>query len=206
MLLFPDITKLSIDRCEKKVVNKHLQNIANDTYVSLKNILRFYAKFYRIYIKYKHIFAAILGTHSTIFDFQNRNIVYRSQIFIRDYTNGFATYIVPTTSIDSVDYYEDIINSIFTVFLNLIIAHLSSLNNLGHPFIIPVYPKEDLASQKLQEIVSKVNHYPNPFVPIDTEISFTENLSKKVILKLQKEKIFKLKSDIFNYRQRITQR
>jgi hypothetical protein len=129
--------------------------------------------------------------------------VYMSQIFIRDYNKRFYTYIIPTTSIDSVDYYEDVIDDIFNVFLNLIIARLSSLNNLGAPFIIPIYPKEDSTSQKLQGIVSKVNHYPNPFVPIKTEISFTQNLSYKIISKMQKEKIFKLRSDIFNYRQRV---
>lgn len=206
MLLFPDITKFTIEGYEKKLVSKHLQNIANDTYLSLKNILRFYRRFYRVYIKYKHIFAAILGTGRERLDFANKNIVYSSQIFIRDYNEGFSTYIIPTTSIDSVDYYEDIIDAIYTVFLNLIIAHLSSLNNLGDPFIIPVYPKGVSSSEKLQEIVRKVNHYPNPFVPIQTEISFTENLSNRIISKMQKEKIFKLRSDIFNYRQRVKQK
>jgi hypothetical protein len=204
-LLLPSVTSLPIESHEKMIVNRHLQNISEDTFKSIKRILRFYRKYYRVYIKYKHIFSALLGFHRSFLDAHVKKQKISSQIYIRDYEKRFSTYIIPTTSIESVDYYQDIVDDIYNVFLTLMIAYLSRMINLGKPFIIPVLPHEDSGdSNTLEQIITRIDYLSWPFVPVTTEISFTEKLRKHIISKMQKDQIVRIRRDIFQYRQKQT--
>ena len=204
-LLFTDVKLLPIDAGEKMIVNNHMKNIVDDTHKSIRSILRFYRKYYRLYIKYKHILSALLGFHRIYFDIHNKRQKISSQIYIRDYNRGFSTYMIPTTSMECVDYYQDIVEDIFNVFLTLMIAYLSHMINLGKPYIIPILPQEDSDnSGRLEQIISRINYLSWPFVPVNTEISFTKKLSKYIITNMQKEQIVRIRRDIFDYRQKQT--
>ena len=129
-LLFPDLEPLSLDSNEKKIVNHHLQKISEDYLSSIKIILRFYGKYYRVYIKYKHIFTALLGFQSNRLDIPRKRVIIGGQIYIRDYngnSKGFSTYILPNTSIECVEHYQEIIDRIRHVFYLLIYAYLSQM-------------------------------------------------------------------------------
>lgn len=204
-LLFPNIKLLSIDKSEKMLLNYHLQQIDNDEYKSIKNIIKFYKKYYRVYIKYKHIFTALLGFYNKRVDTKNKKIIISSQILIRDYNKRFSTYILPTTSIESVDYYQDVIDNILNIFITLIISYLNYMSNLGQPFVIPLLPpKESENSKILQNIIEKINYSSLTFIPMQTNIEFPYDLSMNLITQSRKDKIFKMRSDIFNYRQKQT--
>jgi hypothetical protein len=64
--------------------------------------------------------------------------------------------------------------------------------------------KDTSASERLGSIIAKINYNSNPFVPVDTKISFSENLSADIIAKMRKEQIVKLRRDIFDYKQKQT--
>jgi len=201
--LFPNIKHLLLNLNEKKFLNSQLHQLTNDAYKSTKNILKFYKKYWRVYIKYKHIFNALLGSYSVKLDTINKKKIVSSQIFIRDYNKRFSTYILPTTTLDSVNYYQDIIDDISNIFHLLVISYLSSMANLGKPFIVPILKQNDFkTSNKLTKIIQQINYYPLPFIPVNTNIVFPEKLSMNIIKKSQKDKIFKMNGDIFDYRQK----
>lgn len=156
-----------------------------------------------MYIKYKHILSALLGFHRSYIDPKINKLKVSSQIYIQDYEKRFSTYMIPTTSIESIDYYQDIIDDIYNVFLTLMIAYLSRMINLGKPYIIPVLPYRDSnESYTLGQIIARINYLSWPFVPVTTEISFTEELSKNIVTKMRKDQIVRIRRDIFDYRQK----
>jgi hypothetical protein len=170
------IESLSSDSHEKKIVNYHLQKIPEDYLPSIKTILRFYGKYYRVYIKYKHIFTALLGFQSSRLDIPRKKVIIGGQIYIRDYNDHgkrFSTYILPNTSIECVEYYQEMIDRIRHVFYILIYAYLSQMVNLGRPFVFPMAPARDAStSEKLQKIFDKVNYSSHPIVNVPIQLSF----------------------------------
>jgi hypothetical protein len=62
-LLFPKLHDLNLEKEDRELVRQVLRDLAKDIYDRIKKIIRFYRLHYRIYIKYKHIFTAVVGLH-----------------------------------------------------------------------------------------------------------------------------------------------
>jgi hypothetical protein len=148
----------------------------------------------------------LLGFQSSRLDIRRKKVIIGGQVYIRDYddrkkSRRFSTYILPNTSIECVEYYQEIIDRIRHVFYLLIYAYLSQMVNLGQPFILPMVPAENsTAKNKLETII--VNYNSSPIFGIPIQLGFTEKLSAKIIDTMRKEQIFRLRRDIFDYRKK----
>ncbi len=55
-LLFKKVDELELNNNDKEFVTKYLKIFSKDIYERLKRIVKFFDNYYRVYIKYKHIF------------------------------------------------------------------------------------------------------------------------------------------------------
>ncbi len=91
-LLFKKVDELELNSNDKEFVTKYLNIFSKDIYERVKRIVKFFDNYYRVYIKYKHIFSAIFGIYGIRDD---RSI--ESYIYIRDYLKEMpSTYIIGT--------------------------------------------------------------------------------------------------------------
>ena len=123
-LLIPDVGNMPVNTKDKIFIGEVLDRIRADVYERIKNILRFYDNYYRVYIKYKHILPAIIGLHqirTTPRNIFQKNI--SSHIYIRDYhKKNFKSYIIPW-NIDTLSYYEDLVIDIKSLFELLVMSY-----------------------------------------------------------------------------------
>ena len=111
----------------------------------IKRICKFYHRYYRVYIKYKHILPAVLGLSGKTYDPNDNKFHIDSNIFIRDYSkHKYDTYIIRANGLESLEYYEAIMEDIKKVFEILLLSRINSILNVGRPFLIPVLDYVDV--------------------------------------------------------------
>ena len=84
-----------------------------------------------IYIRYKHIFSAIIGTYSNE---QTKKI---PRIFIRDRNKKKDYTYVLLSNIETLEYYEKSNDDLTKAFLTLLGCHIHYIQNCGKPFLVP---------------------------------------------------------------------
>jgi hypothetical protein len=201
-LLFPSLHDLNLGKEDRKFVSQVLRNIAKDIHNKIREITKFYQLYYRVYIKYKHIFTAVVGQHQAIpspYNPLQKEVV--SHLYVRDHNEGRAcTYIVPTT-LEALEYYESIIEDIGVVFDNLLTTYIHSMLNMGKPFLIPTeyFLKNESIDQveRWHRIVRDINHVPILLPKQKFNIILGGNLLKRLNKVLPKQFIYKLNRDIF---------
>jgi hypothetical protein len=203
-LLLPDVLSLDIDKTQIKAVRKNLEWITSSAYKSIRNILLFRQRYYRVYVKYKHILPAVLGLHTETIDTNQRKKILASDIFIRDYEFGKKgrkknyTYIIRVTSLDSLKYFEEIMDDIRKVFELLLLSRVYSMSNMGKPFLIPVnYNIHDDEKAEWEKIIKRVNKFPK--IQLENKININDPLKTQIEKKLAKNSIYKLRRDLFTY-------
>jgi hypothetical protein len=84
-LLVHRTDELIIREDKKDFAAQKLDWINSTAYEKIKTILKFYNTYYRVYIKYKHGFSAIIGTYSIVRNsYSDRPDEIKSHIIIRD--------------------------------------------------------------------------------------------------------------------------
>ena len=107
-----------------------------------------------IYIRYKHIFSAIIGTYSNE---QTKKI---PRIFIRDRNKKKDYTYVLLSNIETLEYYEKSNDDLTKAFLTLLGCHIHYIQNCGKPFLIPdVFFLAGDKKEHWLEIAKKVNSY-----------------------------------------------
>ncbi len=205
-LLLPDKSSLRIDRKQVSLVRKNFANITSRNYKRIKNIVRFYFRYYRVYIKYKHILPAVLGVYRKTYDPNLGKNIVASDIFIRDYKltkgrskrNRYSTYVIHCTGLNSLSYLEDAVDDIRNVFEILLLSYINSISNLRKPFLTPVFNYvNDEDKLEWEKIISKVNKFSILLPESKIIININEPLRKKMDKALAKESIFTLRRDLF---------
>ena len=64
-LLLPTTDRLPLPDNDKKFVQETLKDLSEGVGTRINQITRFYDNYYRVYIRYKHIFSAIIGTYQS---------------------------------------------------------------------------------------------------------------------------------------------
>lgn len=64
-LLLPTTDRLPLPDNDKKFVQETLKDLSEGVGTRINEITRFYDNYYRVYIRYKHIFSAIIGTYQS---------------------------------------------------------------------------------------------------------------------------------------------
>ena len=126
-LLLPKSSDFQFQQEENDLVRSYLNNIVTDMYNKIRNILKFYNRYYRIYIRYKYVLPSILGLYSRTYDIKSNTNIISSFIYIRDNLdkkgkNKFNTYIIQATGLDVLTYFEDIADDIDTIFQFLVLS------------------------------------------------------------------------------------
>lgn len=197
-LLFPNIELLGLTQEKKNLLKNVLDRILVKFDQSMQRILEFYDNYYRVYIKYKHVLTAVIGLHeiNDISDDPSKKVV-SSHIYIRDrYKEQFKTHII-ACNVETVTYYEDIVNFIKCVFELLILSYMQYLMNYGKRSIIPTnnYIKDE--EKELWSSILKTNKgtvlYPN----FQIYFNIYGELAKALRDILPKRFIYTKKSDIF---------
>jgi hypothetical protein len=198
-LLFTAVDELQLNIDDREFINERLKTFSDDVYQRIKRIVKFYNNYYRVYVKYKHILSAIIGIYGIT---NNREIT--SEIYIRDYKNEPATYVIPV-HLGVLEYYERIKEDIITVFETLIFVYINHLQNIGRPFLIPSgYFIPDNEKQRWYNIANNTNF----LTVIDPNLRLNVDLGSEDKQKMQEllpeDFIFKLDRDILMKDRRIT--
>lgn len=200
------ITNVTLsDPKQRQLVKRSLKNLSNDILKRIKNIVRFYHNYERVYIKYKHILPAILGVHHKRYDIRTTSSVATSYIYIRDYfhvkkqKDKFYTYIVLATGLEPLTYYENIIDDIKKVYEIVLLSYLNVMSNLSRSFLIPVTDYVDSKDKaELEGIISDVNTCSVVRPLLRIEFNTVSPLKETLEKHLRKDTIYKLRRDIFS--------
>ena len=209
-LLFPSIVRPNCE--EQQLLDSNLNNMAKDTLKRIKNILQFYSRYYRVYVKYKHILPAVLGVHHKKYDTKQNLTVASSYIYIRDYLeyrnkkvktlpnkkDKFYTYIVLASGLEPLTYYESIMDDIKRVYDIILLSFLNYMSNLGKPFLIPLTDYVPIGDRpQLERIINDVNtcSITHPILRID--FNFITPLKELLEKNLPQKTIYRLRRDIF---------
>lgn len=200
------------NRNEQQLLENNLNNMAKDILNRIKNVLQFYSKYYRVYVKYKHILPAVLGVHHKKYDTEQNFTVASSYIYVRDYLDyrnkkdkthhhkkdKFYTHIVLASGLEPLTYYESIMDNIKKVYNIILLAYLNYMSNLGKPFLIPVANYVDSKDRaQLEGIISNVNTCSVTKPMLKIEFNITNPLKELLEKNLLKDTIYRLGQDIF---------
>jgi hypothetical protein len=194
-LLLPNSDNLPLSHDDREFVKETLSNLVRDILGRIKEITNFYDKYNRIYIKYKHIFSALIGTSYK----DEKNRIEIPRIFMRDINKDktICTYILSTDN-ETVDYYGKLGNDTSKVFSILLDCHIHSIQNFGRAFLIPdIDFTSSHNKDKWLEIVRKVNTFTG-IPPLTLTINVMEPISQLMLKGLAKDHIFKSNRDIFS--------
>jgi len=209
-LLLPDVSKLNVDYNDIKIVKKNFRNITQIVYKKMRQLLKFYKRYYRVYTKYKHILPAVLGLYARNYNLENiqdkdivtSNIYIRDRVYVKNKKNRkykYNTYVILSSGLQSLTYYEQIMEDIKSIFNLLALSYINSMSNLGKPFIIPAndYIKEEEWFQ-WEKILKKVNTTSVISPNLEVSLNFVEPLRGKLGTYLPKNTIYKLERDLLS--------
>lgn len=160
----------------------------------LNEIVNFFNNYYKVYIRYKHVFSAFIGL--AYLDEKSKRI---PRIFMRDYEKKlekkYCTYVLPS-NIGTIEYYERLNDHILKMFQLLLSCHIHHIQNCGKPFLfsdgyfLPVDKKE-----YWMKIVKEVNIYSGiPRLPLTINVEGDE--IQKMLQALSKNHIYRYDKDI----------
>lgn len=192
-LLLPTTDRMPLSDDDKKFVQEALDDLSEGVRTRINEITRFYDNYYRVYIRYKHIFSAVIGTYS---DEQNKKI---PRIFIRDRNKrNDYTYVLPS-NIETLQYYEKLNDDLTKVFLILLECHIHYIQNCGKPFLVPnVFFLAGEKKERWLEIVKRVNSYTG-IQPLTVRINVKEDIRQRMLNAFLTEYIFRWDKDFFEH-------
>ena len=134
--LLSNLNKLPLPDNDKKFVEEVLNVLFVESQQRINEIAKFFKNYYKVYIRYKHILSAFIGTYSVE---ENKKI---PRIFMRDQIENkkqnvkkYYTHILPS-NIETLEYYEKLNDHISKMFKLLLACHVHSIQNCGKPFLI----------------------------------------------------------------------
>lgn len=199
-LLFPEASQLTLTNEEQMLVANAMKAFANDILACISRIISFFDNYYRVYIRYKHVFSALMGNPQITSAPENNRKLVSSHIYIRDIIVdrktkqevSVSTYVLPT-DIESVSFYEDIFNDISKSFGALLSAYLVHLFNCQNPALLGKISLSGNDVTRWNEIVEKVN-----FIALDRLVGVFNihvTFKKEHYLRMLKDNIFKSEKD-----------
>jgi hypothetical protein len=197
---------------ESKLLQENYRNMRRDILKRIRKILEFHSRYYRVYIKYKHILPVVLGIHHKKYNIGQSFEVSNSFIYIRDFQerkkkpgiisrkrNKFHTYIVLASGLEPLTYYESIMDDIKLVYTLILISYVNHMCNMGKPFVIPITEYvESYQREKLTGIIRKANTLSITSPTLDFRVNIESPLKEKLEDKLPKETIYRLRRDILS--------
>jgi hypothetical protein len=198
-LLFPNIDGLELSDEDKEFVSAILDKISINVIERIACVTKFFHDFSRIYIRYKHALPAVIGLHEIFPDASdpNKKLV-SSHIYVRDHVKGNPTTYILYTGMETLEYYEKIVDSVGVVSDARLFSHLHSMLNCGRPFLIPIefYLRQD-EIKRWREIVRKVNLIPILNPKHEYKITLAGDLANALHKNLPEHFIYKVKRDMF---------
>ena len=194
-----DYSSFPVSKSHKTLIRKNNNKLKKEVYKRIKRILKFYTRYYRIYIKYKHILPAVLGIYGKTYDSMNNKYEIDSHIYIRDYyKNKYTTYIISSTGLGSLNSYQEIAEDIKVVFEILLLSYINRMMNKEHPFLIPVNNYIDVERiDDWKEIIRQVNRFPSGLPILEIKVNTNPSKQKELNKKLNNDNVYQMKKDLF---------
>ena len=167
-----------------------------ETKTRIRRVIKFWNRHYNVYLAYKHKFSAFIGGYQV----QGNGII--SHIYVRhERGKKVLTSAIPC-EIDAIDYYEDIVDDLASIFRSLIDNFVLYIINCGRPFFpeFPVLAIEIVSKEeqtRLQELIDKMPFY-------STKIGYAANMryspkaAKRIISRMKREFIYESSKDILS--------
>ena len=175
-----------------RMTTLHLKEIKK----RIKRLIRFWTRYYTVYLAYKHKFSALIGGYDVL----GNSIV--SFTYVRhNRGKSIHTSVIPC-EIDAIDYYEDIVDDLSSVFRSLIDNFVLYVINCGKPFFpeLPVLPANSLSTEsqtKLQELIDKMPFY-STRIGYALKMELSPRKWKTISSRMKKEFIYESKQDILS--------